>query len=365
MGGSEQRAVKTSLDIVSSLTNVLDFKQTKDSRYAQWEIKKVGEFEDNSNLIGTIQSPEWGWDIYFKDEAGKILTPIESQVIAHETGHSIGLADPAKRETGQYYSQADTVMSINLLTDNNLAVIPFGYTSSDVTALMNWWNTGGFIQQEYNEPYSVGDFNIIEAELHKEHGHNHFEIKKSSFPVYKLDAIDGEIDFAQTWKQNAGNISELLEKKSYGSSPLTIKLGNSDNVIDFREWSGAGLKEGVSAGHLLVKGRNGDDKFLLRGNNDFENDIFAKDLVISGGKGVDTIVLDSTIAFPNAKAGMLMGKKVIRLYGEIEEFEILDGAKIINADRQQGVIIRNDVERIEINGDTLSFDAMYDIVQSS
>ena len=127
---------------------------------------------------------------------------------------------------------------------------------------------------------------------------------------------------------------------------------------------GDGLEDGVSIGHLLLKGRGGDDTFILRGTELFEEGVFAKDLVVSGGKGFDRVILDSAFDYPNAKAGMLAGQKLIRFFGNSEEVEIMDGAKVIHADMEQGVIIRNDVEEIEINGVDYTFDELYGIVQN-
>ena len=74
--------------------------------------------------------------------------------------------------------------------------------------------------------------------------------------------------------------------------------------------------------------------------------------------------MDSAFDYPNAKAGMLAGQKLIRFFGNSEEVEIMDGAKVIHADMEQGVIIRNDVEEIEINGVNYTFDELYGIVQN-
>lgn len=361
MGGSEQRLVRNILDAVSG-TDILNFKRTKNRRYSQWDIKKVVGW--GNSMAGVAESPSWGWDIYFRDENEKKLSRFEYQLIHHEIGHTIGLSHPGERPTNPAYSQADTVMSYNIVVDRNGAVVPYGFTSSDATAVRNWWNTSGFEQQKYNQAESVGDFEVIQADPEIEHDHNHFNLSKSRFPVYKVKSTGEEVDFSKTWSENNNKISKIIRNKANGSSPIVVKLDNNDNTIDFQEWKGNGLEEGVNIGHLLVKGRGGDDTFILRGAELFEDRAFAKDLVISGGRGFDTVALESAFDYPNAKAGMLVGQKVIRFFGNSEELEIMDGAKVIHEDRQQGVIIRSDVEEISVNGNSYTFDELNDIVQS-
>lgn len=360
MGGSEQRIVKNILDAVSG-TDILNFKQTNDRRYSQWDIKKVTGL--GGSTAGVAESPSWGWDIYFRDEIGKKLSRFEYQLIHHEIGHSIGLSHPGERPTNPAYSQADTVMSYNVVVDRNGAVVPYGFTSSDASALRNWWNTSGFEKQEYNQAESVGDFEVIQAGSDIEHDHNHFNLSKSDFPVYKVKSTGEEVNFSKVWADNESKISKIIRDKANGSSPMAVELDNKDNIIDFQDWKGDGLEEGVNIGHLLVKGRSGDDTFILRGAELFEDRAFAKDLVISGGRGFDTVTLESAFDYPNAKAGMLVGQKVIRFFGDSEEVEIMDGAKVIHADRQQGVIIRSDVEQINVDGNPYTFNELYEIVQ--
>ena len=361
MGKPEQRTVKNILSAVSG-TDILNFKETKDRRSSQWDIKKVKSFGDT--LQGVAESPSWGWDVYFKDEYKKKLGKFEYQLIHHEIGHTIGLSHPGERPTNPAYSQADTVMSYNVVRDRNGAVIPYGFTSSDASAIRSWWNTSGFEQQEYNQPESVGDFEVVQAEPDHDADHNHFNIKTSKFPTYKVNSDIQEIDFSQYWETNAGGISKIIRDKANGSSPLVVKFDKNDNIVDLQDWKGDGLEDGVSIGHLLLKGRGGDDTFILRGTELFEEGVFAKDLVVSGGKGFDRVILDSAFDYPNAKAGMLAGQKLIRFFGNSEEVEIMDGAKVIHADMEQGVIIRNDVEEIEINGVDYTFDELYGIVQN-
>ena len=319
---------------------------------------------DSSSLAGVAEHPSWGWDVYFRDSLKKKVGRFEYQLIHHEVGHTIGLSHPGERPTNPSYSQADTVMSYNVVVDRNGAVVPYGFTSSDASAIRNWWNTSGFEQQDYIKPESVGDFEVIQADSDMDHGHNHFEIRKPQMPVYKLGKSGNTIDFAEVWAEKADKITSILNRKSNGSSPMIVKLSLSDDSIDLGDWSGSGLDDGVSVGHLLIKGRGGDDEFVLRGNKIFGDDIYAKDLVVSGGRGVDTVILDDAFDFPNAKAGMLAGNKVIRFFGESEQVEILDGAKVINADKQQGVIIREDVQQIQVLGEMLSFGNLYDAVQA-
>ena len=360
MGKSEVRLIKNILSAVSG-TDLLKFKETKDRSVSQWDIKKVSGW--GNSLQGVAEQPAWGWDIYFKDQDKKKVTKFEYQLIHHEIGHSIGLSHPGERPTNPAYSHADTVMSYNQVFDSNGTVVPYGFTSSDATAIMNWWNTDGFVQQEYNQPESVGDFTVVQANPDIDHNHNHFEIKKSSFPVFKVASSGEEIDFSDVWNSGSVDISELIKERSNGSSPLTVKFSKSDDIIDFTDWKGDGLQEGIQVGHLLLKGRGGDDRFILRGAELFEDNSFAKDLVVSGGRGFDTVVLESAFEYPNAKAGMLAGQKVIRFYGNSEQVEIMDGAKVVQADRQQGVIIREDVEEIEVGGTTYTFNDLYEIVQ--
>ena len=361
MGGSEQRIVQNILSAVSG-TDILNFKQTKDRRYSQWDIKKVKSF--GGTLAGVAEHPSWGWDVYFRDENNKELSKFEYQLIHHEIGHTIGLSHPGERPTNPAYSQADTVMSYNVVVDSNNAVVPYGFTSSDASAIRNWWNTSGFEQQEYNQPESVGDFEVVQAETDHDAEHNHFNMRTSKFPTYKVKSDSQEIDFSQYWNENKGEISKIIRDKANGSSPLIAKFDSNDNIVDFQGWKGDGFEEGVSIGHLLLKGRGGDDTFILRGTELFEEGVFAKDLVVSGGRGFDTVVLDSAFDYPNTKAGMLAGQNVIRFFGDSKEVEIMDGAKVIHADMEQGVIIRNDVEEIKIGGKDYTFDELYDIVQN-
>lgn len=118
----------------------------------------------------------------------------------------------------------------------------------------------------------------------------------------------------------------------------------------------------VSVGHLVVKGQKGDDTFVLRGNKAFEDGLFGKDLVISGGKGNDLAIIDDAFDFPNAKAGHLAGQKVIRFYGDTQPIETEDGRKVVYSDSKQGVIIRSDVEQIQIGGSVYTFNELFDIV---
>lgn len=360
MGRPEKRIIKNILDAVSG-TDILNFKETKDRRYSQWDIKKVKSFGDST--AGIAESPSWGWDVYFRDEYKKKLGKFEYQLIHHEIGHTIGLSHPGERPTNPAYSQADTVMSYNVVVDRNNAVVPYGFTSSDASAVRNWWNTSGFENQEYNKPESVGDFKVVQADSGNEHEHNHFNLRKSDFPVYQVNRSKKKIDFSQVWKEDKGAISKIIRDNANGSSPMVVKFSNDKNIIDFQDWIGDGLEEGIDIGHLLLKGRGGDDTFILRGTKKFEDEVFAKDLVVSGGRGFDTVVLESAFEYPNAKAGMLVGQKVIRFFGNSDEVEILDGAKVIHADRQQGVIIREDVEEIEAGGKNYTFSELFNIVQ--
>ena len=366
MGGNEQRTIKNILNAVSG-TDILNFKRTKKRDKSQWDITKVSQISGEPSTLGIATSPEWGWNVYFKDQGGKTLTKPEYQLIHHEAGHALGLSHPGERPTNPVYSHADTVMSYNWVTDSNGNVVPYGFTSSDAAALRSWWNTSGYQGLEYTQPESVGDFNVITHDQEHDHDHhpNKFIVDNRKFPSYNLAVGDSAvIDFAKEWKSNSEAIADVLREKARNSSPLKVRLSKGDDVIDLKNWSGAGLPEDVSVGHVIIHTRKGDDRVILRGFEEFSNGEFAKDVVISGGKGVDTVVIDDAFKFPNAKAGSLVGNRVIRFFGDSEKVETFNGAKVVNAYRHQGCIIRDDVEFIEINDKTYSFDELFDVVQS-
>lgn len=364
MGKNEDRIIKNILSSVST-TDILNFKQEKNRKYSQWDITKVAAFSESNSMQGIATSPNWGWDIYFKDELGKGLGKFEYQLLHHEIGHSIGLSHPGERPTNPIYSQADTVMSYNVVYDNNGNVVPYGFTSSDGSAIMSWWNTSGFIKQEDNKPENVGSFNVYTPEIDDD-SHNHaqmkFEIETKSFPIIKLDAQEAEGDFSEIWESNAISIAKKIRTRRGSTTPLVVNFGKDDDVIDFTNWSGDGLPSDVTAGHLVVKGQKGDDTFILRGNKAFEDGLFGKDLVVSGGKGNDLAIIDDAFDFPNSKAGHLAGQKVIRFYGDTQPIETEDGRKVVYSDSKQGVIIRSDVEQIQIGDSTYTFNELFDIV---
>ena len=363
MGNSENRVIQNILSSVST-TDILNFKKEKKRKYSQWDITKVGDFGDG--LQGIATSPSWGWDIYFKDDASKKkLSKFEFQLLHHEIGHSIGLSHPGENPTNPMYSMADTVMSYNVVYDNNGNVVPYGYTSSDANAIMSWWNTSGFVKQEDTKPEDLGSFNVYSPEIDDDlHDHNHMklEIETKSFPVIKLNAQEADGDFSKIWKSNTILLAQKIRSRRGYTTPLVAKLGKDDDVVDFTNWSGDGLPSDVSVGHLVVKGQKGDDTFVLRGNKAFEDDLFGKDLVISGGKGNDMAIIDDAFDFPNSKAGHLAGNKVIRFYGDTQPVETDDGRKVVYSDSKQGVIIRSDVEQIKIGGSAYEFNELYNII---
>lgn len=360
----EDRTIKNILSSVST-TDILNFEQEKNRKYTQWDITKVKKFSESNSLQGIATHPSWGWDIYFKDENKKKLGKFEFQLLHHEIGHSIGLSHPGENPVNPMYSQADTVMSYNIVYDNNGNVVPFGYTSSDANAIMSWWNTSGFVKQEDNQPEDVGSFNVYSPEI-EDDSHNHdqmkFEIETKPFPVIKINVEVTEGDFSEAWASNAISIAKKIRGRRGNTTPLVVKFSKDDDIIDFTNWSGDGLPSDVSVGHLVVRGRKGDDTFVLRGNKAFENGLFGKDLVISGGKGNDLAIIDDAFDFPNSKAGHLAGQKVIRFYGDTQPIETEDGRKVVYSDSLQGVIIRSDVEQIQIGESTYKFNELFDII---
>lgn len=368
MGGNEDRIIKNILNAVSG-TDILNFKKEKKRKNSQWDITKVNGFAESDSLQGIATSPNWGWDIYFKDErgTGKKLGRFEFQLIHHEIGHSIGLSHPGNNGTNPNYSMADTVMSYNVVVDSNNAVVPFGYTTSDASAIRGWWNDSGFEKLENTKPEDVGDFKVIQPDVddhdHADHSHFKLETERKPFPSIQLDLNQKNKDFNKIWIENSQQISDKLRTRRGGSSPLVVDLSKDDDIVDFNNWTGDGLDSDVSVGHLLVKGKAGDDTFILRGNERFKNGIIGKDLVISGGKGFDTVIIDSAFDFPNAKAGELLGNKVIRFFGDTQKIDLGGGKKVINADPQQGVIIRNDVDMIRIGDQDFTFNQLYDLVK--
>ena len=234
--------------------------------------------------------------------------------------------------------------------------VPFGYTPSDGRALQYWWiDSGRSLKKQ--------QLNDVSSESIGKNKNNIIGLKvdEVEFPEFNID-MGNETDFNKVWNDKKEAIAEVFIG-SLGPMKGVINLSNFDNIVDFSNWNGSHLGGNTYTGNIIISGLDGDDMFLLKGPKYAKNNKYSVDLIISGGKGYDTVVLPDAFDFPMAKAGRLAGKKVIRFYGESQDVVSSNG-RIIQEDREQGVLLRPDIEEIIINDVSYTFSELFDAVKS-